>query len=52
MLKLKEAMKILGDKDNRRDKGGIHLRTHVKNYTNHPDENVACSINHFNPHYL
>ncbi len=41
MLKLKKAMKILGIKDNRRDKDGINFRTHVKNYTNHPNENVA-----------
>ncbi len=41
MLQLKEAMKVLGEKDNRRDKDGVNLRTHVKNYTNHPDEAVA-----------
>jgi hypothetical protein len=41
MLKLKEAQKILGEKDRKRDKDGINLRTHVKNYTNHPNEQVA-----------
>ena len=42
MLKAKKVMKILGNKDQKRDKDGLNFRRHVKNYTNHPNPEIAA----------